>query len=133
MAKKNNINLNQMKKAVESANSADATYWEKFKFAKGASQIEPTESELPFLHKHVAKVYSIFALLLVYTGAIIWWLYLNPPTYIKILKFLTQSNWTIWGSWGLIILAVIICGISENLLIKSISSLIFITGMSVIT
>lgn len=132
MNKKDNINLEQMKKAMENADSADATYWEKAKFAKEASQIEPTKEELPFLRKHVARVYSIFALMLVYTGGIICFLYYHPSLYLKILQFTTYSNWTIWGSWGLLILTLVICGAFENLLIKSISAIIFLTGFSMI-
>lgn len=133
MDKKNNINLGQMKKAMENADSADATYWEKAKFAKEASQIGPTKEELPFLRKHVARVYNIFALMLVYTGGIIWFLYYHPSLYLKILQFITHSSWTIWGSWGFLLLCIIICGFSENLLIKSISAFAFLTGISIIS
>lgn len=132
MDKKDNINLEQMKKAMENADSADATYWEKAKFAKEAFKLEPTEEELPFLHKHVARVYSIFALMLLYTGGIVWFLYQHPSLYLNILDLITYSKWTIWGSWGLLILSLIICGIFENLLIKSISTIAFLTGNSLI-
>lgn len=133
MTKKTNANLQQLTKTVENVTSANATYWDKAKFAKRALPIEPTKEELPFLRKHIAHVYSIFSLMLVYTGAIIWGLYLNPPIFFKIFKFLTQSVWTIWGSFGIISLSIIVIGIFDNLLIKTISSIVFLNGISIIS
>lgn len=81
-----NKSLTQLSKEMKVAQTVvDGEYIAKFKFAKAATSLAPTEEEKPFLIRHVARVYGIFVSMLLYTGGLMAWFYFHPQHYIPFL------------------------------------------------
>lgn len=80
--------LLSLSKEMTSIGSVDGNYIGKFHLLLRASKFAPKEEEVPFLLKHILKVYFIFMLQLGYTWAVAWYMYLQPDVLLKILTVL---------------------------------------------